>query len=238
MAASPRKVGSERQSRLRARLRENGLSIALTAVFLSVLAAQFLIGLRAFNDERIEHGQSAITLAGYVTSGHFMEATAENWESEFLQMAAYVLLTVWLFQKGSAESKPPDGQEAVDRDPRQARGARLAEAPWPVRRGGWVLRLYESSLSIAFLVLFFASFFLHALGGARAHSEEQLAHGGQPVTLSEYLATSQFWFESFQNWQSEFLAILAMVVLSIFLRQRGSPESKPVDGPHSATGSE
>ncbi len=217
--------------------RENGLSLTLLAVFLVLLVAQALAGQHELNAERIEHGNAPLTLPDYLRTGHFVEATTENWESEFLQMAAYVLLTVVLFQRGSSESKKPGGKEAVDRDPRQARGQRLAEAPAPVRRGGWALRLYEHSLSIAFLLLFFFSFVGHAIGGARAQSDEQLAHGGPAVEVLDYIRSSQFWFESFQNWQSEFLAIAAMVVLSIHLRQRGSPESKPVDAPHSQTGS-
>src|SRR5829696_8347889 len=124
---------------------------------------------------------------------------------------------------------------AVDWDPRQSRNKK--DAPWPVRRGGAVLRLYENSLSLAFLLLFLLAFFLHGLSGMGNYNEEQALHGQPAVSLGEYLSSSRFWFESFQNWQSEFLAIWAMVVFSIYLRQRGSPESKPVDSPHSETGS-
>jgi hypothetical protein len=158
----------------------------------------------------------------------------ENWESEFLQMAAFVLLTTMLFQKGSAESKDPDKRESVDRDPRRVKPH--ADMPWPVRRGGVILRIYEHSLSIAMFLLFLISFLLHARGGALDFSEDQLAHGGSPVTTMEYMSTARFWFESFQNWQSEFLAVFAIVFLSIFLRQRASPESKPVSAPHAHTG--
>jgi hypothetical protein len=210
----------------------------MAALFLAFLAGQTLTGLHTLNAERADEGQPALALHEYVTSGHFLSATAENWESEFLQMAAYVAMTAFLFQRGSSESKKPGGKEAVDRDPRAARGERLAKAPWPVRRGGWVLRLYEYSLSLAFLMLFLVSFGLHAAGSARDFNEERAAQGDAPLTLLQYLEGPRFWFESFQNWQSEFLAILAMVVLSIHLRQRGSPESKPVDAPHSQTGSE
>jgi hypothetical protein len=151
-------------------------------------------------------------------------------------MFAYVLLTVFLVQKGSSESKKLDGPEAVDRDPRTVK--KRPGTPWPVRHGGWWLKLYENSLSLAFLVLFLVSFVLHAVGGARLYNESQMEHGGEMVTVAQYLGTPQFWFESFQNWQSEFLSLAAMVVLSIFLRQRGSPESKPVDAPHGHTGHE
>ena len=218
--------------------KKNGLSIVIGALFVALLIGQILTGERQLNEERQLHGKSPLSLTAYLGSGHFIEATAENWESEFLQMAVYVFFTAWLFQKGSAESKSPDKPQAVDRDPRLARGTRLKEAPWPVRRRGWVLRLYEHSLSIAFLTLFLISFVLHAYGGARIHSEEAVAHGQPPQGFWSYVVSSQFWFESFQNWQSEFLSIVAMVVLSIFLRERGSPESKPVDAPHSQTGSE
>jgi hypothetical protein len=218
-------------------LRENGLSLTLVGLFFVFLAGQAVAGWHEHNDERREHGEASLGLGEYLRTGHFIESTAENWESEFLQMAVYVLFTVVLFQKGSSESKKPGGEESVDRDPRKARGQRLSNAPWPVRRGGWVLRLYENSLSIAFLLLFLVSFIAHALGGTAAYNEEQLSHGSPAISVLEYLKTSRFWFESFQNWQSEFLAIGAMVVLSIHLRQRGSPESKPVDAPHSQTGS-
>ena len=226
---------SRRTGRRQALLRDNGLSLATFGLFVVFLIGQTATGFVELNNDLAEHGRPAIALPAYLTSGHFIEATAENWESEFLQMAAYVLLTVALFQKGSAESKEIGRPESVDRDPRLARSK--AGVPWPVRRGGWVLRLYENSLALALLLLFFVSFGLHAVGGAWAYNVSQAEHGGQPLSVVGYLETPQFWFESFQNWQSEFLSLAAMVVLSIFLRQRGSPESKPVDAPHSQTGS-
>jgi hypothetical protein len=145
-------------------------------------------------------------------------------------------LTAFLFQTGSAESKNPDQPEAVDRDPRQSREKK--DAPWPVRRGGIVLKIYENSLALALFLLFLISFMLHAIGGASEYSDQQIAHGAQAVTVFQYMGTAQFWFESLQNWQSEFFSIAILVVLSIFLRQKGSPESKPVDSPHSMTGHE
>ena len=217
-------------------LRDNGLSIVVLVLFLGFLGGQALAGWHEFNDQQREHDEAAVSLAEYISGGHFAEATAENWESEFLQMAFYVLLTTFLFQKGSSESKRIGETEAVDRDPRRSRNRK--DAPWPVQKGGWVLKLYEYSLTLAFFLLFSLSFTWHAVGGSRDYSQEQVAHGGEPVSVVEYLGTSRFWFESFQNWQSEFLALAAMVLLSIVLRQRGSPESKPVDAPHSQTGTE
>jgi hypothetical protein len=218
-------------------LRENGLSIVLGLLFVLMLVAQTISGMYAYNEEQREHGQPTVDFAGYVSSSHFLEATMENWESEFLQMFAFVVLTAFLFQKGSAESKKLDEEEPVDRDPRKSRNKK--NAPWPVRKGGLILTLYENSLSLAFLLLFGISFALHAVGGAEEYNQTQREHGsGEQVTTLEYMGTPRFWFESFQNWQSEFLAVGAMVVLSIFLRQRGSPESKPVDSPHDETASQ
>jgi hypothetical protein len=212
-------------------LRNNGLSFTLFIMFALALLGQSIAGYNVANDERRSHGVPAIAFTGYLQSGEFLEVTMENWESEFLQMFVYVLFTVYLFQKGSSESKSPDAPEAVDRDPRLSRN--LQQAPSPVRHGGWRLMLYEHSLSLAFLIMFLLTFVLHASGGVSAFNEQRLQHGETALSLGQYLFTSQFWFESLQNWQSEFLAICSMVVLSIFLRERGSPESKPVDTPHS-----
>ncbi len=217
-------------------LRAHGLSLTLAVLFLTTMVGQTLTGHRVFNEDAREHGDAPVTLVAYLTSGHFYEATAENWESEFLQMAFYVLLTVFLYQRGSSESKKIGQEEAVDRDPRLSRDK--PGAPWPVRRGGWVLRLYENSLSLAFLVLFIGSFALHALGGAAAYNQDAAAHGEPQLSTLAFVGSAQFWFESFQNWQSEFLSLVAMVILSIYLRQRGSPESKPVDAAYDDTGSE
>ena len=214
--------------------RNNGLSIVLFSVFVFSLVGQFFTGRMEHNEEQLEHGRAPVGYLEYATEGHFIEAVFENWESEFLQMSAYVILTVFLFQIGSSESKEPGRIERVDVIPEEAAGN--PEAPYPVRRGGWMLTLYQNSLSLAFLVLFLISFALHAVGGASDYNQQMADHGGPPVTVIEYIGTTRFWFESFQNWQSEFLSIGLMVVLSIFLRQKGSPESKPVDAAHSETG--
>lgn len=217
-------------------LRENGLSIVLFLFFLFSLAGQILTGHSEYNEDQQEHGQPTVGLGEYLTTGHFVEATFENWESEFLQMSAYVVFTIFLFQKGSSESKNPDTVERVDLIPEQSRKEK--DAPWPVRRGGWILKLYENSLSLTLFLLFIGSFFLHAAGGVKEYNQEQLEHGRQAMSMMQYMGSSRFWFESFQNWQSEFLSVGAMVVLSVFLRQKGSPESKPVDSPHSDTGND
>ena len=213
-------------------LYEHSLSLVIGLLTLGTLAGQFATGWHDYNDELKSMGLAQLSASQYFHSGHFLEATFENWESEFLQMGLYVLLTVWLRQRGSSESKKLYEEEKVDAEP----DTRKADAPWPVRQGGWVLKLYQNSLSIAFFLLFLGAFFLHARGGAEVYSIEQVRDGQPPVTTWEYMATSKFRFESLQNWQSEFLSILSIVVLSIFLRQHGSPESKPVDATHSETG--
>ena len=219
---------------MRRLLHDNELSITMIGLFFVFVAAQSITGFLDYNSTEKEHGQPPVGYIQYLGSGDFVEAVFENWESEFLQMGLYVLLTAVLFQRGSAESKDPEAQHPDDADYGEDMGG--ADVPWPVRRGGWTLRLYENSLSIALLALFVFSFVLHAIGGASAYSQEQLEHGGPPVTVLGYLATPRFWFESFQNWQSEFLAIEAMIVLSIYLRQRSSSQSKPVASPHDKTG--
>ncbi|MET0594203.1 MAG: DUF6766 family protein, partial [Polyangiaceae bacterium] len=170
----------------------------------------------------------------YLGSGHFLEALFENWESEFLQMGVFVVLSVKLRQKGSAESKPLDEPSKSDQDPREH--AHERGVPWPVRRGGMVLVLYENSLAVAFMALFLVSFAMHAAGGYLRANDENAVRGVARESFADHLKSSQFWFESFQNWQSEFLAVLAIVVLTIFLRQRGSPQSKAVAARHSDTG--
>ncbi len=213
----------------------NGLSIVLFGFFFLAFVGQYFTGHKEYNDDRREHNQPTVGYVEYLGEGHFIEATFENWESEFLQMGMYVVLTIFLFQKGSSESKTPDTTERVDVIPDKSLINK--DAPAPVKRGGLALKLYQNSLSIALFSLFAASFVLHAVGGARVYNEEQAEHGkSEKVSTVEYIGTSRFWFESFQNWQSEFLSIGAMVVLSIFLRQKGSPESKPVDSPHDETG--
>jgi hypothetical protein len=237
LAAGPRRIGDRLPAspgRLRRAWHNHGLSIVLAALFTVTMVGQIWSGWYTYNEDRQDHGRSPVTLISYLGSGHFGEATFENLESEFLQMAFYVVLTVFLYQKGSAESKRPDVLEPVDLDP--AGSPNKADAPWPVRKGGLILRLYSSSLSLAFLLLFVVSFALHARTGLVHYNEERGEHGAAPVTLGDFMTSSQFWFESLQNWQSEFLSLAAMVTFTIFLRQRGSPESKPVDAPTWETG--
>jgi hypothetical protein len=214
-------------------VRENGLLLACLALFAVFFVGMIVSGAATYNEEQLEHGShEQLSVLQYLTTGHFVEATFENWESEFLQMGMYVVLTAFLYQKGSSESKPLNKTAPQDVDPREAV---KRNSPWPVRRGGWPLAAYEHSLAIAFFALFFASWALHASGGVSAFNEEQIQHGQPAISIWRYVTTAQFWFESMQNWQSEFIAVAAIVGLSIFLRQRGSAESKPVADPHRET---
>ncbi|MDQ0823229.1 hypothetical protein QFZ79_000971 [Arthrobacter sp. V4I6] len=215
-------------------VKEHGLLLANIGLFVVFFGGMIISGAADYSEDQVVHGESAVSVLEYLGTGAFLEATFENWESEFLQMGMYVILTVFLFQKGSSESKPMGKEAPQDQDPRDA--PVKASTPWPVRRGGWVLKLYEHSLSVMFLLLFLMSISLHAIGGTEGYSEEQQSHGQPPVTVLEYLATSRFWFESFQNWQSEFLAVAVLVGASVYLREKGSPESKPVAEPHYDTG--
>lgn len=211
----------------------NSLTLVLLILFLLCFVGQVLTGVHEYNEKLSEYGRPPVDLPAYLRSGHFFQTTFENWESEFLQMGMYVLLTVWLRQAGSSESKKLDEEEPVDRQPDRTK----KDAPWPVKKGGWILRIYANSLSLAFVLLFLGSFAIHAYGSLKDYNLEQVLNNEPTLTLGEFMRASRFWFESFQNWQSEFVAVISIVVLSIFLRQLGSPESKPVDASMDETGS-
>jgi hypothetical protein len=211
-------------------LYRNSLGIVLIILMLFSLLGQFFTGWKTENKELAENGAAMLSLGQYLQSGHFIQATFENWESEFLQMMLYVLLTVSLRQIGSSESKSLEGEEDVDKEPEPH-----PNAPWPVKKGGIWLKIYNHSLSLAFAILFLASFCLHFYGSLKDYNEEQISKNLPTATALEYISQSRFWFESFQNWQSEFLAVASIVILSIWLREKGSPESKPVDMAHDET---
>lgn len=210
----------------------NSLSLVFLLLFAGSFFGQFYFGWQEYNKELAEQGAAAISCLSYWSSGHFLQTTMENWESEFLQMALFVWLTIFLYQKGSSESKKMDGTDEVDKEPDRSKPG----APWPVRRGGLVLTLYKHSLTTCLLLLFLASLLLHFSGSLRDQNVQHALKGQPAESWQQYLADSRFWFESFQNWQSEFLSIFAIVILSIYLRQKGSPQSKPVDAPHAQTG--
>ncbi|MFP9098372.1 DUF6766 family protein [Flavobacterium sp. RHBU_24] len=213
-------------------IKNNALSLSFFVIFLFSLVAQIYFGKEEYNRELAENNAVSVDLKSYLTSGHFVESTFENWESEFLQMGMFVLMTISLMQKGSSESKKFDGTDEVDREP----DPNKKDAPWPVKQGGAILWLYKQSLTIAFFLLFLISFVLHFYGSLDDANTGNALKGEPMQTAGQYITDSRFWFESFQNWQSEFLSIFAMIVLSIYLRQKGSPQSKPVDASHNETG--
>ncbi len=212
--------------------RNNGLSICFLFLFLIAMAGQWITGFNTYNSDQREEGRQPVSFAQYSSSGHFIQSTFENWESEFLQMALFVVFTIFLYQKGSSESRKLDEKEEVDREPSPDREG----APSPVKAGGIALKLYKHSLSIVLFFLFAVSFALHFKGSLMDENEERLNAGMPAMDAGRYLGDSRFWFESFQNWQSEFMSVFAIVVLSIYLRQQGSPQSKPVDASHHETG--
>lgn len=206
--------------------------MAFLLLFVASLVGQTVYGLQEYNKERAEHGAYAVDAWHYLTSGHFIQSTFENWESEFLQMALFIVLTIFLQQKGSSESKDFDQEQEVDKEPDPTK----PDAPKPVKQGGWRLALYKHSLTLAFVLLFLMAFAAHFYGSLADENEQKILSGALPETAGEYIADSRFWFESFQNWQSEFMSVLCIVLFSIWLRQKGSPQSKPVDAPYSQTG--
>jgi len=207
-------------------LRDNGLTIALIAAFLFSLVGMVAAGLSAHNQELAGHGLPPLSTLEYLVSGEFLSALFENWESEFLQMCAYVVLTAMLFQRGSSESRDPDAP---------FRPNDKLSAAWG-GRPRWLAWLYAHSLGLALAFLFAASFVLHWIASVSAANEEALRHGAALQSIMAYLMNAELWFESFQNWQSEFLSTAVLVVLSIFLRFKGSPESKPVGSRNDETG--
>ena len=208
-------------------LKNKGLTLVFAVLFIITLVGQVLSGLKEYNKDMNDTGGQVLYIIAYLTSGHFLSSTFENWESEFLQMALYVVLPIFLYQKGSSESKDPDAEEEVDKEPDKQR----AGAPWPVKKGGWILMVYKHSLSIVLFSFFVLSFLLHWHGSMKGYNQEQSLKNLPSVTPGQYLSNSRFWFESFQNWQSEFLSVFVMVVLTVYLRQKGSPMSKPIDAP-------
>ncbi|MDB5257452.1 MAG: hypothetical protein JWM14_2147 [Chitinophagaceae bacterium] len=210
---------------------KNGLILVFLFLFIISLFGQSYNGWIEFNDFLSDYKQSPVTYGYYLHSGHFIQATFENWESEFLQMALFVILTIFLRQKGSSESKSCD-EPIVD----PSELIPHSHSPWPVKKGGIWLGLYKHSLSIALLTLYLLSFILHWYGSWLNYNLEQHLKHKPLETFLHYGSSSRLWFESFQNWQSEFLSVFAIIFLSVYLRQMGSSQSKKVNAPHRQTG--
>lgn len=223
---------------MRSFLRHNSLSLFFLALFLLSLAGQSYAGWHQVNARLVAEHLDAVSWGGYVTSSDFAVDVAENWQSEFLQFWVYLMATVWLLQKGSPESKELDkvGKES---DEDQTVGPHAEEdSPAWARTGGWRTRVYSSSLALVMGVIFLGSWLVQSVAGWAAFNEERLQQLQDPISWGAYLTNADFWARTLQNWQSEFLAVGALAVLTIYLRQRGSPQSKPVGEPHTSTGVE
>jgi hypothetical protein len=224
--------------RARRAVRSHGLTLAFTALLLGALGAQLLTGWADYNEQARDARLPTLTVVEYLTSSRFAVDVAENWQSEYLQFLLYILLTVWLVQIGSPESKKAEhrGRES-DRDQKVGPYADDASPAWAAARG-WRLALFSRSLGLTMGLVFLLSWAAQFVAGRSAYNADQLQDLEAPLTWSQYATAPDFWNRSFQNWQSEFLAVATMVVFSIFLRERGSPESKPVGASHRATGVE
>ena len=223
---------------MRRSLKHNGLTLTFLAMFLAALFFQAVAGHNLENEERDQHGEPTISLTRYVTSSDFGSAVTENWQSEYLQFTLFILLTVWLLQRGSPESKELDraGGES-DEDQMVGEHARDDSPRW-ARVGGVKRKLYENSLLLVMGTIWVGSWLAQSITGLTRYNAERLSHQQDTLTWPAYLGSSDFWETTLQNWQSEFLAVASMAILAVYLRQRGSPESKPVGASHAATGVE
>jgi hypothetical protein len=219
-------------------VRENSLSLFFGVLFIAALVGQGIAGHIAYNEEQLTHGEHAISLGRYLTSSDFAQAVAENWQSEYLQFMLFMLATVWLLQRGSPESKEFE-KAGLESDADQKVGAKAdPDSPEWAKAGGWRTGLYSNSLLILMAVIFLGSWFAQSVTGWTQFNEQQTTHHEPTVSWVGYLGEADFWEATLQNWQSEFLAIGSFAVFAIFLRQRGSSQSKPVGASHEATGVE
>jgi hypothetical protein len=219
-------------------LKHNGLSIAFLLLFLGAVGGQAIAGRADFNEQQRLHGEPEISVGRYVTSSAYGVAVMENWQSEYLQFTLYILLTVWLLQRGSPESKElgKEGRES-DKDQLVGEHAKQSSPRW-AKVEGLRRRVYENSLLLVMAAIWILTWFAQSVTGRVEYNASRLSHQQGPVSWLDYLGRPDFWERTLQNWQSEFLAVGSMVILAVYLRQRGSPESKPVGAPHTATGVE
>lgn len=216
------------------RLRDNGISILFFVLFLAALSGQAIAGYLENNEARGDHGLQPESAWAFLASSQFLVDVTENWQSEFLQFFVFIAATIWLVQRGSPETKKP-GEEGIPGDKAEKVGPYAApESPDGAKRHGLARTIYENSLLLVMGAAFVLSWLAQSVAGRVAFNAEQAEHAHPAITWLEYLTTPDFWNRSLQNWQSEFLAVGAMIVFSIFLRQRGSSESKPVGEAHDA----
>ena len=225
-------------------LRDQGLSLVFLGLFLAALCGQAVAGWHDYNNLESWHAQMAgeapqtLSFGRYLTSSSFAQAVTENWQSEYLQFTLFILLTVWFIQKGSTESKQP-GEEGGESDEQQMLGKHAKpDSPRWAKAGGWRLWLYSNSLVLVMATIWIWSWLAQSFTGWSEYNSEQLEHEQEPLSWLQYLGSSDFWEATLQNWQSEFLAVGSMIIFSVYLRQRGSSQSKPVGAPHHATAEE
>ena len=218
--------------------RENSLTLGFGLLFFAALIAQAIAGHAGFNAEQLQHGGEKISLLSYVVSASYGAAVLENWQSEYLQFTLYILLTVWWLQRGSPESKELNKAGGESDQDQKVGQYSSPESPKWARKAGWRRTVYSNSLVIVMGFIWLCSWLGSSLTGWTEYSDERISHLQTPLTWTGYLGSPDFWERTFQNWQSEFLAVASMSILAVYLRQRGSPESKPVGSPHDATGVE
>lgn len=222
---------------LRERLRDNGLSLVFGLLLLGAMLGQALTGLAGYNEEALDAGMDPISLGEYVTSSEFAVDVAENWQSEYLQFFLFILLTVWLVQRGSAESKPVEKAGRTSDKDQLVGEHSLSDSPSWARADGWRRAVFSRSLGMVMGLVFLISWTAQLIAGHSAFNARQLMDLQAPLSVGQYAMSPDFWNRTLQNWQSEFLAVGSMVIFTVYLRERGSPESKPVGAPHSKTGS-
>jgi len=216
-------------------VRDNGLTLFFASLCVVTIAGDALVGYRVLNEDALQHDEATISFWRYLVSADFAEAMSENWQSEFLQFVTFILAGIWLFQRGSTESKSED-ELGVESDPVPPDGSRAQRAPLWAKAGGLRTFLYSHSLVAVMLFFFLFSWFAQSISNWRVYNNEQAEHHDAIVGYFHFLTKPQFWEPTFQNWQSEFMALATMAILTVFLRERGSPESKPVAEPHDSTG--
>jgi len=219
-------------------VRDNSLGLVFGGLFLLSLAGQAIAGHISYNQEQLEHNGEAISLVRYLTSSSFGQAVMENWQSEYLQFLTFLMLTIWLVQRGSPESKRPDKAGRESEKEQMIGKAAKADSPNPAKAGGWLTALYGNSLVIVMALIFLLTWLTQSLTGWSAYNQELTDHHAPRIDWLSYLGNADFWQSTLQNWQSEFLAVGSFAVFAIYLRQRGSPESKPVGAAHTDTGIE
>jgi hypothetical protein len=219
-------------------LRDNGLSVFFGTIFLLALLGQAAAGLADYNNHQLAAGGDPVSFGRYVTSSGFAVDVAENWQSEYLQFLLMVFATVWLVQRGSTESKPPDDIGRESQKQQQIGRYATAASPRWAKVGGWRTAVYSRSLGLVMGTIFLGSWLAQSVAGRAEYNAARLSELSDPLSWPGYVTSADFWNRTLQNWQSEFLAVASMVLFTIYLRQRGSPESKPVGAPHDSTGVE